>query len=320
MFSLKDYSIFPYQAFAWWWWVCYPELDFRNHEVSNPDTAWEKSTVQPSDKTAMMPSDDSLSVRDVSMCYPEPRRLRECLLRPSAVSRTTALQDITLTIKSGESVGLLGPNGSGKTTLLKLLGGLLYPTTGTVLINGRDTKSENLAARAPVGYVVNEDRSFYWRLSGRQNLEFFGVLENVCDKTLCQQIDRVLKLVELSSAAEKMVAAYSTGMRQRLAIARSLLTDPDFLILDEPTRSLDPQGTELFHRIMGHYAQQHPAKTLLIATHHFTEAEALCDRWLILARGRVAGETTRQGLREQGGSLASFYTSVMRVAEELPCC
>jgi ABC-2 type transport system ATP-binding protein len=167
-----------------------------------------------------------ISVAVTLMSYPVPRRYRELLLRPLRPrAENDALRDVRLDIEDGESVALVGPNGAGKTTLLKLLGGLLYPTAGTVQVGGLDTVRENLALRRLVGLVINKERSFYWRLPGCENLEFFGVLENLEGAALRSRIEALLGRVGLSQAAHRRVSDYSSGMRQRLAIARGLLAD-----------------------------------------------------------------------------------------------
>jgi len=185
------------------------------------------------------------------MSYPRPRRYLDYLLRPFARPQYfTALRGINLTIDRGECVALLGPNGAGKTTLLRLIGGLLFPTSGTVTVNRFDSYKNNDEVRGMVGYVLNEERSFFWRLTGRQNLEFFGALENLWGERLRYRIDSLIESVGLEDARDKHVSDYSSGMRQRLAIARGLLADPPILLLDEPTRCLDPIGAQAVRELI----------------------------------------------------------------------
>ena len=121
-----------------------------------------------------------IEVDAVTMGYPKPRRYRDLVLRPfGARDQVVALRDVSVAVQGGERVGFLGPNGAGKTTLLKLIAGLLLPSHGTVAVNGHDSNRDNDGVRASCSLVMNEERSFYWRLSGRQNLEFFGALQNL---------------------------------------------------------------------------------------------------------------------------------------------
>ena len=163
-----------------------------------------------------MNDDPLIVIEDVSMAYPLPLRYREMLRGPFSRRRTKiALHDIDLTVRKGERVGFLGPNGAGKTTLLKLIGGLLLPSRGTVSVNGCDTRTQGMEARKRVALVMNEERSFYWRLSGKENLEFFGALQNLHGPELRKRIDAVLELVGLRDAQKNLVGTYSSGMRTR---------------------------------------------------------------------------------------------------------
>jgi ABC-2 type transport system ATP-binding protein len=240
-----------------------------------------------------------IRVETASMCYPIAKRYRDWLLHPWRPRRLAeALRDVDLTIEAGEHVALVGPNGAGKTTLLKLLGGLLYPTRGAVRVDGLDTASHNLHARRRIGLVINEERSFYWRLSGSQNLEFFGALENLRGRALEGRITALLDLVGLAGAADQRVAEYSSGMRQRLAIARGMLADPDVLLLDEPTRSLDPLGAIEIRRLIGGGIHQERSRTLVVATNQIADVSELCERLLLIHGGQIRVEAAVEGKSE----------------------
>jgi ABC-2 type transport system ATP-binding protein len=252
---------------------------------------------------------DALSMISVSvsrMAYPVPKRYRELLRHPLRPRRwIEALRDVELRIKEGERVAIVGPNGAGKTTLLKLLGGLLYPTSGRIEIDGVDTVEQNLLVRRSVGVVINEERSFYWRLTGLENLEFFGVLENLGGPSLRSRMDRLLALVGLSEAADRRVSDYSSGMRQRLAIARGLLTDPKILLLDEPTRSLDPAGAREIRKLVLGEIHAKRCRTVVVATNRFDDVTELCDRLVMIHRGTVVRSVDVGNWSEQ--SIASLY-------------
>lgn len=247
-------------------------------------------------------------LRHVWMHYPVARRYWDFLFHPFAKRKTfAALSDMNLTIHPGDRIALLGPNGAGKTTLLKLIGGLLLPSEGELLVNGLDTVWHNAEARRSVGFVMNEERSFYWRLTGRQNLEFYGALDNLFGRLLKSRIDELLSMVGLNDAADKLVATYSSGMKQRLAMARGLLADPDVLILDEPTRTLDPIACEELIDFIVERLHRDAGKTLLIATHRLEEASKLCRRVLVIDKGRVRAESAIESVAAQGLTLAAYY-------------
>ena len=249
-----------------------------------------------------------IEISGLSMKYPLPRRYRELVLGPFFRRRVkTALYEINLSIAKGERVGFLGPNGAGKTTLLKLIGGLLLPTTGTVCVNGYDTMKGNENARKSVAMVMNEERSFYWRLNGRENLEFFGALENLHGSALRKKIDDLLDLVGLSGQPKTLVGTYSSGMKQRLALARGLLSDPEILILDEPTRALDPSSALEFSEFLVQNLSKDMNKSLLIATHRLEEASTLCTRLCILKDGRIKADSNIADVKRDFPDLMDFY-------------
>jgi ABC-2 type transport system ATP-binding protein len=251
-----------------------------------------------------------ISVRDVTMHFPIPKRYREWLLAPLRPRRkVTALSHASLEIHEGDRIAVMGPNGAGKTTLLKLVSGLLFPTEGEVTVKGFSTLHDNAAARKSVGFVFNEDRSLYWRLTGVQNLEFFGALDNLWGARLNDRIRELIRLVGLESAGDQLVSGYSSGMKQRLALARVLIADPEVLILDEPTRALDPVASEEMVSLIINDIHRGTPKTLLIATHRPEEAATLCDKLMVIDGGCVKGFVNMAELNHRAASVLEYYRS-----------
>lgn len=209
----------------------------------------------------------------------------------------TAVSGINLAVPQGEIFGLLGPNGAGKTTLTKMLCTLILPTTGTANIGGYDL-TEAGAIRGTVGLVVSNERSFYWRISAKRNLLFFAAMHGLFGKAAETRVDEVLAAVDLQDVANRRFGLFSSGMRQRLAIARSLLHQPTILFLDEPSRSLDPTATVYLHNlIQGLMARQN--LTVFLITHDLAEAEKLCDRVALIHEGGIQAVGRPIDLRHQ---------------------
>lgn len=232
------------------------------------------------------PQDYAILVESVTKRYPKFKRYREMVLHPFRREEVTALRGVDLEVRKGELFGLLGVNGAGKTTLIKILCTLVLPNEGRAWVNGYDPLTQSWQIRGSIGYVISEERSFYWRLTGQQNLEFFSTLYNL-DRTQAQKrIKSVLKLVGLDTAADQMFKDYSTGMRQKLAIARGLLTDPLILFMDEPTRSLDPLAAQHLRDFVVDEIVGNQGRTVFFSTHNLQEAE-ICQRIAILDQGKI---------------------------------
>ena len=224
----------------------------------------------------------------LSKSFVQRRRLGEILRSPTGRGKTvTALDRVDLEVRRGEVFGLLGPNGAGKTTLLKILSCLILPDSGRAVVAGHDAEREELAVKRSIGYVTSDERSFYWRLTGAQNLSFFARLYGVSGADIAPLVARLLERMELTEKADTPFSSYSSGMKQRLSIARALLHDPPILFLDEPTRSLDPVTARHIRLFVQEKLSREHGKTILLATHNLHEAAALCDRMAILSRARV---------------------------------
>jgi ABC-2 type transport system ATP-binding protein len=242
------------------------------------------------------------------MRFPITKRYRELALHPFRPRRVfTALSAVTLEVQPGDRIAVLGPNGAGKTTLLKLIGGLLLPTEGEIVVNGLDTVHHNTAARKSVGFVMNEERSFFWRLTATQNLEFFAVLDNVSGERIRERSLELMRFVGLEEHADKPFSTYSSGMRQRLALARGLMGEPQILILDEPTRTLDPIASEDLISLINDRLHKGSRKTIFIATHRLDEATKLCEKVLVINKGRLVAFDRIQDLADRGVTLSDYY-------------
>jgi ABC-2 type transport system ATP-binding protein len=237
----------------------------------------------------------------LSKVFRRKKSLRQWLTRADAGDRETwALRDVTLEIPGGAIFGLLGPNGAGKTTLLKILSGLVLPTSGEARVGGRDARREEAPVQRILGFVTSDERSFYWRLTGKENLQFFGSLYQLHGQGLQDRIRFLLERLDLADQAGKPFRDYSSGMKQRLAVARALLHDPPVLLLDEPTRSLDPISAKHLRRFLAEELNGKEGKTLLLATHNLQEAEQLCQRVAVLSRGRILGAGRAEDLPDWG--------------------
>ncbi len=207
------------------------------------------------------------------------------------------LDNVNLMVQKGEIFGLLGPNGAGKTTLVKILSTLLIPTTGKAYVTGLDVVRESGRARRKIGVVYGDERILFWRLSAFENLLFYASLYGIRAKEARRRVSELLELVGLSQSAHVRIHHYSSGMKQRASIARSLLNDPDLLILDEANRALDPVAASELRRLIKERVAD-GRRTVLVATNVMAEAEYLCDRVAFINHGRIQmiGEIDR--LRE----------------------
>lgn len=252
----------------------------------------------------------AISIRNLSKTYPVPfRRLRAFFRRP-VKEPVEALRDVTFDVHSGEIFGLIGRNGAGKTTLTKIVATLVQPTTGTVTVRGSDSVVHDEQVRRQIGLATAEERSFYWRLTGEQNLMFFARLHGLSDRTAKQRIQELFAKLELEEVARRRFGEMSTGNKQRLAVARSLLPHPPVLLLDEPTRSLDPLAAERMRELISSLAQQDPPVTILLTSHNLAEVETLCERVAIISRGRIRAIDTPQHLRSLTSKSEQVHVTV----------
>lgn len=197
----------------------------------------------------------------------------------------TAVDQVTFSVEPGEVFALLGPNGAGKTTTVRLLNGILPPSGGTARVFGFDPALHGEKIRRQTG-VLTETPALYERLSARENLEFFGILQEIPESGLRKRVDEMLEFFELSSRAKDKVETYSKGMKQRLALARALIHKPPLLFLDEPTSGLDPEAAQQVNDLIADLSHT-DRQTVVLATHNLFEAQRLCDRVAIMNKGKI---------------------------------
>ncbi len=250
-----------------------------------------------------------LEVHGVGMRYPRLRGFMRMVVRTATDHEVVALRGVSLNVGSGEVVGLVGPNGAGKTTLLKIVSTLLQPTTGHVLVDGHDPRHDARAVRDRIGLVLTDDRALYWRLTGRENLEFFGVMHGLTNRDARARAGALLDQVGLASR-DKLVFGYSSGMRARLSLARALLTRPPLLLLDEPTRALDPIASAAVAEMLRVSAAEGVA--VFLSSHRLDEIETACDRIIVVTDGAVRFDGAVSELSGDG----HFAGSVRSLLEE----
>ena len=252
----------------------------------------------------------AISIRNLSKTYPVPfRRVRAFFRRP-VKDPVEALRDVSFEVETGEIFGLIGRNGAGKTTLTKIVATLVQPTTGSVSVHGHDSVSDDEHVRRQIGLATAEERSFYWRLTSEQNLMFFARLHGLSDRVAKQRIQDLFTKLELDEVARRRFGEMSTGNKQRLAVARAMLASPPVLLLDEPTRSLDPLAAERMRALIRSLAEQDPPVTILLTSHNLAEVETLCARVAIISRGQIRAIDTPRNLRDLTSSSETVHITL----------
>ncbi|HEY9283592.1 MAG TPA: ABC transporter ATP-binding protein [Pyrinomonadaceae bacterium] len=229
----------------------------------------------------------AVTVENLSKTYPVPLAWLPQRLRRKTPAPVEALRGVSLEIGEGEIFGLIGRNGAGKTTLTKIIATLVQPTSGRVAVRGFDSVRDEQRVRAQVGLASAEERSFYWRLTVEQNLVFFARLYGLTDSASRARLRELLSVFELEPLARRRFGELSTGNKQRVIAARAMLPRPPVLLLDEPTRSLDPLAAAEMRSTIKRLAAGTPPMTVLLTSHNLAEVEELCDRVAVISRGRI---------------------------------
>lgn len=236
---------------------------------------------------------NAITVENLSKTYPPSFPRLKKLLHLKINPAVEALRNVALEIKEGEIFGLIGKNGAGKTTLTKIIATLVEPTKGKVSVKGFDSVKDSVKVRSMIGLATAEERSFYWRLSCEQNMMFFARLYGLKDESAGKRINDLFEELDLTELAARRFSELSTGNKQRLAVARALLPNPPVLLLDEPTRSLDPIAAEEMRRLISSLENV----SVLLTSHNLTEVEMLCNRVAIISKGEIRAVDSPENLR-----------------------
>ncbi|WP_280770848.1 ABC transporter ATP-binding protein [Salipaludibacillus daqingensis] len=211
--------------------------------------------------------------------------------------KVTAVNDISFDVHRGEVLGLLGPNGAGKTSTIKMICGLLQSDQGSILINGLDIQKKRLKALRHISAVLEGNRNLYWRLTVRENLEYFAGNRGLSRKEVHAQVDKLLGQFHLKEKENELVNGLSRGMQQKLAIAVALLANTDVILLDEPTLGLDVEISYELREILKTVVKEED-RTIIISSHDMPVVQELCDRTIIINKGTVVvDENVENSLR-----------------------
>ena len=206
-----------------------------------------------------------------------------------------AVNNISFTVKKGQIFSLLGPNGAGKTTTVKMLSTLLIPTSGKAYINGKDIVKDEKQVKKLIGTVLPGERTLFWKLTVKENLQYFGALYGLTNKFIKNQIDFLLNYFDIKGKENELIEKLSTGLRQRVVLARALLPDPEVILLDEPTLGLDPNAAKMLRKMILNLKNN--GKTILLTTHYMQEADELSDLVAIIDNGKIIAMDTPINLK-----------------------
>jgi ABC-type multidrug transport system ATPase subunit len=259
----------------------------------------------------------AISVAALEKFFPPVRSGWRALLQPFEKPSVVALAGISFDVRPGEALALLGANGAGKSTLLRILATLLLPTSGRAQIAGHDAVLDPRAVRRQLGYHAGSDIGFCARLTGGENLRFFGSLNHLSKAFAVQRIALLAQQFHMEEALDRQVRTLSSGTVQRLSLARALLHEPRVLLLDEPTRSLDAIAASEFRRFLRSEVLRRGDTSLLFASHTLPEVELLADRIAVIDAGRLLACDTLAALKRTTGA-ATLEDAFMRLTGRTP--
>ncbi|MFZ1973378.1 MAG: ABC transporter ATP-binding protein [Candidatus Acidiferrales bacterium] len=264
--------------------------------------------------TSVMPT-PAIFVESLEKYFPPALSGWRSLLQPVARPTEKALAGISFSVQPAEAVAIIGPNGAGKSTLLRVLATLIIPTRGRASIVGCDVERDASRARCLFGYHTG-DEGFYARLSGRENLALFAAMNNISGTEARIRIKWAAERMGICGELDRQVRTFSTGTTHRLGLARALLHRPAVLLLDEPTRSLDPLAAADFRRLLKQDLVRQHGTTLLFASHTLSEVEEIADRVILLEEGRIAAFDSARALCAATAA-QSFEEAISRLARHV---
>jgi len=224
---------------------------------------------------------------------------KQILLPLANRQRIKALDSVSICIESGQILGVVGPNGAGKTTLLRILADILEQDTGTVSICGLRLGTKGYQMRSRIGYVSSDERSFFWRLTGKENLVFFARLYNLSASQAKKRTAQLIRQFGFEDKANRLFRDYSSGMRKKVSVMRALLHNPSLLLLDEATNSLDPNSAKIVKEMVRQYVSERKDCAAVWSTHRLEEISQICDKVVMIDSGRIIS----------GGLTEDFMTS-----------
>jgi ABC-2 type transport system ATP-binding protein len=253
----------------------------------------------------------AVAIENLSKTYPPSFPRLKKLLRLAVKPPVEALKNVSFDIAEGEIFGLIGRNGAGKTTLTKIIATLVQPTDGRVSVKNFDSVRDEVRVRSLIGLATAEERSFYWRLSGEQNMMFFARLYGMSDAGARRKIGELFEKLDFSELAKRRFSELSTGNKQRLAVARALLAEPPILLLDEPTRSLDPLAAAEMRALISSLENV----SILLTSHNLSEVEELCHRVAVISKGEIRDIDAPENLRRKHGHTQRVKITLQNLRE-----
>jgi len=253
----------------------------------------------------------AISIENLSKIYPPNFPRLKKFFRLQVEKEVEALRNVSIEIADGEIFGLIGKNGAGKTTLTKIIATLVQPTNGKVSVKGFDSIDDEVKVRSLIGLATAEERSFYWRLSIERNMMFFARLYAMDDRRARKRIDEIFEKLNLNELRNRRFSELSTGNKQKLAVARALLPSPPVLLLDEPTRSLDPLAAAEMRTLIASLENI----SVLLTSHNLNEIEQLCDRVAIISKGEIRDIDTTENLRRKTKTAQTVRIYLSKIEE-----
>lgn len=256
--------------------------------------------------------ENAVEVKDLKKYFTSKKKK---LFKKTVKKEFKAVDGVTFEIRKGEIFGLLGPNGAGKTTTIKMITGLLSPTAGSVCVMGLDVDKKPLEALKNIGTVLAGDRSIYWKLTARENLEYFASLYGCDSKEAKRRTNEILKKLQIEEKADELVEKFSTGMKQKVALGKALIPNAPVVLLDEPTLGLDPQSALNLRELILEIKNE--GRTVLLTTHYMEEADFLCDRIAIIDGGKIIALDTPEKLKSGLDEIKSIKIELTSVTDKL---